>query len=67
MPAPPKLCRSWPQKRDPKRIKDSEAQEEKKMVVYEEHYKATMVDQKLDEAKVVEGEWHTKSKAPYHH
>ena len=67
MSAPPKLCRSWPQERDPKKIKDSEAQEEKKMVVYEEQYKATMVDQELDEAKVVEGEWHTKSKAPYHH
>ena len=67
MPAPPKLCRSWPLERDPKKIKDSEAQEEKKMVVYEEQYKATMVDQELDEAKVVEGEWHTKSKAPYHH
>ena len=52
MSAPPKLCRSWPQERDPK-IKDSEAQEEKKMVVYEEQYKATMVDQELDEAKVV--------------
>ena len=37
------------------------------MVVYEEQYKATMVDQELDEAKVVECEWHTKSKAPYHH
>ena len=67
MPAPPKLCRSWPQERDPKKIKDIEAQEEKKMVVNEEQYKATMVDQELDEAKVVEGEWHTKSKAPYHH
>ena len=67
MPAPPKLCRSWPQERDPKKIKDSEAQEEKKMVVYEEQYKATMVDQELDKAKVVEGEWYTKSKAPYHH
>ena len=67
MPAPPKLCSSWPQERDSKKIKDSEAQEEKKMVVYEEQYKATMVDQELDEAKVVEGEWHTKSKAPNHH
>ena len=67
MPAPPSLCRNWPQERDPKKIKDSEAQEEKKMVVYDEQYKATMVGQKLDEAKVVEGEWHTKSKAPYHH
>ena len=67
MPAPPKLCKSWRQERDPKKIKDSEAQEEKKMVVYEEQYKTTMVDQELDEAKVVEGEWHTKSKAPYHH
>ena len=65
--APPKLCRSWPQERDPKKIRDSEAQEEKKMVVYEEQYKTTMVDQELDEAKVVEVEWHTKSKAPYHH
>ena len=37
------------------------------MVVYEEQYKATMVDQKVDEAKVVEGKWHTKSKAPYPH
>ena len=37
------------------------------MVVYKEQYKATMVDQELDEAKVVEGEWHTKSKAPNHH
>ena len=45
MPAPPKLCRSWPQERDPKKIKDSEAQEEKKMVVYQEQYK---VDQELD-------------------
>ena len=34
------------------------------MVVYMEQYKATMVDQELDEANVVEGEWHTKSKAP---
>ena len=58
MPAPPKLCRSWPQERDPKKIKDSEAQEEKKMVVYQEQYKATKVDHELDEAKVVEGEWH---------
>ena len=40
------------------------AQEEKKPVVYKEQYKATMVDQDLDEAKVVEGERHTKSKAP---
>ena len=64
MPVPPKLCMSWLQERDLKKIKDSEAQEEKKMVVYEEQYKATMVDQELDEAKVVEGEWHTKSKAP---
>ena len=52
MPAPPKLCRSWPQERDPKKTTDSEAQEEKKMVVYEEQYKSTMVDQELDEAKV---------------
>ena len=37
------------------------------MVVYDEQYKATMVDQELDKAKVVEGEWHTKFKAPYHH
>ena len=66
MSAPLKLCRSWPQERDPQ-IKDSEAQEYKKMVVYQEQYKATKVDQELDKAKVVEGEWHTKSKAPYHH
>ena len=25
-----------------------------------------MVDQELDKAKVVEGEWHSKSKAPFH-
>ena len=37
------------------------------MAVYKEQNKATMVDQELDEAKVVEGEWHTKFKAPYHH
>ena len=55
--ASPKLCRSWPQERDPKKIKDSEAQEEKKMVVYEEQYKTTMEDQELDEPKVMEGEW----------
>ena len=67
MPAPPKLCRSWPQETDPKKTTDSEAQEEKKMLVYEEQYKATMVDQELDEAKVVEGEWQTKSKSPYGH
>ena len=67
MSAPPKLRRSWPQERDPKKIDDSEAQEEKKMVVYEEQYKTTIEDQELDEAKVVEGEWHTKSQAPYHH
>ena len=58
MNAPLKLCRSWLQERDPKKIKDSESQEEKMMVVYKEHYKATMVDQELDVAKVVEGEWH---------
>ena len=51
----------------PKKIKDIEAQEEKQTVVCKEQYKATMVDQELDEAKVVEGEWHAKSKAPYHH
>ena len=32
--------------------------------VYEEQYKGTMVHQEVDEAKVVEGEWHTKSNAP---
>ena len=37
------------------------------MVVNEEKYKAIMVNQELDEAEVVEGEWHTKFKAPYHH
>ena len=50
------------QERDPKKIKDSEAEEEKKMLAYKEQNKATMV-----EAKVVEGEWHTKSKPPYYH
>ena len=44
-----------------------EAKEEKQMGVYEEQYKATMVDQELDDAKVVEGEWHAMSKAPYYH
>ena len=61
--ASPKLSRSWLQERDPK-IKDSEAQAQG---VYQEQYKVTMVDQEQDTAKVVEGEWHTKSKAPYHH
>ena len=28
---------------------------------YKEQYKVTMVDQGLDDPKVVEGEWHTKS------
>ena len=59
----PNLFRSWLHERDPK-IKDSEAQEEKKIVVYQEQYKVTMVDQELDKVKVVEGEWPTKSKAP---
>ena len=47
MSASPKLSRSWLQERDPK-IKYIEAQEEKKMVVYQEQYKVTMVDQELD-------------------
>ena len=50
------------QEREPKKFKDSEAEEEKKMLAYKEQYKATMV-----EAKVVEGEWHTNSKPHYHH
>ena len=50
-----------------RRLRTVRPRRKKKMVVYEEQYKATMVDQKLDEAKVMEGEWHTKSKAPYHH
>ena len=37
------------------------------MLVYQEQFKATMVDQEVDEAKVVEGEWQIKSKDPYHH
>ena len=57
MNAPLKLCRSWLQERDPKKIKDSEAQEEKMTVVYKEQYKATTGDHELDVAKVVEGEW----------
>ena len=47
MSASPNLSRSWLQERDLK-IKDIEAQEEKKMVVYQEQYKVKMVDQELD-------------------
>ena len=37
------------------------------MVVYNVQYKANMVDQELDEAKMMKGGWwFTKSKAPYY-
>ena len=35
--------------------------------MYEEQYKANMVDQELEETKMVDGGFNSKSKAPYQH
>ena len=36
-------------------------------VMYKEQYKAKMVDQELEETKMVDGGCNSKSKAPYQH